>query len=354
MVARAFLTPATFGEYGWYRGAALEELAARTPVYAGKKACDECHSDILHKWPETPTRRFLRGVPWCEPDACRRSGCAAGETDRQPLHPVSRSQSVPAGLVQADRREGPLQRQVHGVSHPPSADPKPMKTRINRRNALARLGGALAGVLALSAARTAKAAIQKVFVSTGAARGYDPSKHKWLMCIDVNKCIGCGLCAEACKKENGVPEGPYFRTWIERYIIPKPKPGSGLTRGETLVDCPNGGMHGFPEAPLPRNEIEHSFFVPKLCNLCVHSPCVQVCPVGGDVRRAGRRGADRPEVLHRLRILHPGLPVRLPVSEPGDQDGREVLAVLPSHHARSQAGMRGDLSDPGAYFRGTC
>lgn len=49
MVARAFLTPVSFGEYGWYRGAALEELAARTPVYAGKKACDECHSDILHK-----------------------------------------------------------------------------------------------------------------------------------------------------------------------------------------------------------------------------------------------------------------------------------------------------------------
>lgn len=48
-VARVFLTPATFGQYGWYRGAALEELAARTPVYAGKKACDECHSDILHK-----------------------------------------------------------------------------------------------------------------------------------------------------------------------------------------------------------------------------------------------------------------------------------------------------------------
>jgi hypothetical protein len=49
LVARAFLTPASFGEYGWYRGAALAEIAARTPVYAGKMACDECHSDILHK-----------------------------------------------------------------------------------------------------------------------------------------------------------------------------------------------------------------------------------------------------------------------------------------------------------------
>jgi hypothetical protein len=49
LIARAMLTPPSFGEYGWYRGAALEEIASRTPVYAGKKACDECHSDILHK-----------------------------------------------------------------------------------------------------------------------------------------------------------------------------------------------------------------------------------------------------------------------------------------------------------------
>ena len=49
MVARAFLTPPSFKEYGWYRGEALEEIASRTPVYAGKAACDECHSDILQK-----------------------------------------------------------------------------------------------------------------------------------------------------------------------------------------------------------------------------------------------------------------------------------------------------------------
>ena len=49
LVARAFLTPPTFGEYGWYRGAAMEEIASRPPVFAGKKSCDECHSDILKK-----------------------------------------------------------------------------------------------------------------------------------------------------------------------------------------------------------------------------------------------------------------------------------------------------------------
>ena len=47
--ARYFLTPPSFGQYGWYRGEALEEIRAHTPVYAGKKACDECHSDVLQK-----------------------------------------------------------------------------------------------------------------------------------------------------------------------------------------------------------------------------------------------------------------------------------------------------------------
>jgi Fe-S-cluster-containing dehydrogenase component len=155
-----------------------------------------------------------------------------------------------------------------------------MKTQFSRRGALLRLGGAIAGLLIISAARKAKAVVQKVFVSVDTPKDYDPTKHKWLMCIDDNKCIGCGLCVEACKRENGVPEGPYFRTWIERYIIPKPKPDSDQTRGEALVDSPNGGMHGFPEPTLPKDQIEHAFFVPKLCNLCENPPCVQVCPVG--------------------------------------------------------------------------
>ncbi len=49
LIARYFLTPASFGEYGWYRGEALAELASRAPIYAGKKQCEECHSDIYQK-----------------------------------------------------------------------------------------------------------------------------------------------------------------------------------------------------------------------------------------------------------------------------------------------------------------
>ena len=48
-VARNFLTPSSFRDYGWYRGAALTELATRERVYAGKKACEECHSDEYQK-----------------------------------------------------------------------------------------------------------------------------------------------------------------------------------------------------------------------------------------------------------------------------------------------------------------
>jgi tetrathionate reductase subunit B len=156
-----------------------------------------------------------------------------------------------------------------------------MKQQFSRRGMLSTLGGAVAGLMSLSVARTAKAAVQKVLVSTSAPNGYDPTKHKWLMCFDVDRCIGCGLCVDACKKENHVPSGPsYFRTWIERYIIKKAPSGSESPRGEVLVDSPNGGRDGFPQPSVPREEILKSFFVPKLCNLCEHSPCVQVCPVG--------------------------------------------------------------------------
>jgi hypothetical protein len=47
--ARYFLTPPSFGEYGWYRGAALGELAARQPSFAGKKECEQCHADEYNK-----------------------------------------------------------------------------------------------------------------------------------------------------------------------------------------------------------------------------------------------------------------------------------------------------------------
>jgi Fe-S-cluster-containing dehydrogenase component len=101
---------------------------------------------------------------------------------------------------------------------------------------------------------------------------YNARQHFYGMGIDVAKCIGCGRCVEACKTENDVPREPfYFRTWVERYLIPR--------EGEPEVTSPNGGISGSPPAEADKG-IVRTFFVPKLCNQCANPPCVQVCPVG--------------------------------------------------------------------------
>ncbi len=100
--------------------------------------------------------------------------------------------------------------------------------------------------------------------------GYDPTKHRWIYLVDVAKCIGCGSCVRACERENEVPRH-FFRTWVERYQISR--------TGEVWIDSPDGARDGF-EPTVTGADITKAFFVPKLCNHCTNTPCVQLCPVG--------------------------------------------------------------------------
>lgn len=139
--------------------------------------------------------------------------------------------------------------------------------RINssRRNFIKKTAAITGTILAASTAQPFAAMIFRK----------DEQKHPgpWYgYAIDIEKCIGCGKCAAACKLENDVPKEPfYFRTWIELYTIKKD--------GEIKVESPNGGIDGF-KAAVPEDEIFKTFFVPKMCNQCAKSPCTQVCPVG--------------------------------------------------------------------------
>ncbi len=47
LVARGILVPRDFGVYGHYRAGALADNMARTPAFAGQKACADCHADVL-------------------------------------------------------------------------------------------------------------------------------------------------------------------------------------------------------------------------------------------------------------------------------------------------------------------
>ena len=140
---------------------------------------------------------------------------------------------------------------------------------VDRREFL-RTGGKYL-VLTAVAARAFDRVLAGTVDGTMAEAGAD---HWWGMAIDIDLCIGCGNCVRACKTENDVPLEPfYFRTWVERYAVPGGDPE------HPQVDSPNGGYDGFAEQSEPVPDAK-SFFVPKMCNHCAHSPCVQVCPVG--------------------------------------------------------------------------
>jgi Fe-S-cluster-containing dehydrogenase component len=74
-----------------------------------------------------------------------------------------------------------------------------------------------------------------------------PEDRRWVMVIDLRRCVGCHACTISCVAENKLPPGVVYRPVIE----------------EELGTYPNVGRR----------------FVPRPCMQCDNPPCVPVCPV---------------------------------------------------------------------------
>ncbi len=74
-----------------------------------------------------------------------------------------------------------------------------------------------------------------------------PEERRWVMVIDLRKCVGCHACTIACVAENRLPPGVVYRPVLE----------------EEWGVYPNVGRR----------------FVPRPCMQCDKPPCTPVCPV---------------------------------------------------------------------------
>lgn len=79
------------------------------------------------------------------------------------------------------------------------------------------------------------------------------NQRKWVMVIDLQKCIGCKACTVACNTENNLPPGVLYRPVMEE------------ERGT------------FPHV--------RRTFIPRPCMHCDNPPCVEVCPVKATTKR---------------------------------------------------------------------
>ena len=85
---------------------------------------------------------------------------------------------------------------------------------------------------------------------SAAGPGEVESAHKWVMVIDIDKCIGCGFCIRTCQANNDIsPDIQWTRLLETRKIAGEPR------------------------------------YLPVPCQHCENAPCVGACPVKATYHR---------------------------------------------------------------------
>lgn len=88
---------------------------------------------------------------------------------------------------------------------------------------------------------------QKLQVASAETASSSKKKHKWVMVIDLRKCVGCETCTVSCKAENLTPPG--------------------VTYNQVMIE----EVGSFPNVSRVN--------IPRPCMHCDKPPCVSVCPV---------------------------------------------------------------------------
>lgn len=117
---------------------------------------------------------------------------------------------------------------------------------VDERRDFLKMGLAITGVFCGGTIISATSAVSRVFASAGAYAEKYPYKPHYSMVLQVDFCIDCELCMEACVETNSVPDYGW-RTKILEYEMPR---ALGVKRE----------------------------FIPILCNQCNLPQCARVCP----------------------------------------------------------------------------
>lgn len=123
----------------------------------------------------------------------------------------------------------------------------------NSRRSFLRQGFGIAALAGFSVSPSHAFSLQNPGRDSGDKRYVGDATKRFVMVLDLRKCIGCQACTSVCKIENDVPDGS-FRTFVTETEL-----------GE------------FPDV--------RKAFLPQLCNHCEEPSCVDVCPTGATFKR---------------------------------------------------------------------